>query len=200
MQTLEIIAYRRPTLQRKETTAFRKTGNVPSVVYGASGVQHIAVPAILFRPLLRNQEAYFIELNIEGDKVRCILQAIQHHPVSDNILHADFLELSAKPILIDIPLRLVGRAPGLAQGGHLYRRLRTIRIKASPADVPSTVEVDISELNLGDTIKVRDLPTGKYSIQDNPVLPVVTVQASRASRVATEEETTPAEVATEEAK
>ena len=102
--------------------------------------------------------ANFVKLNIEGIEKDAILQDIQFHPVSEIILHADFLELKDdKKIKMDIPVKVLGDAPGVKQGGKILMRIRKLSLMAYPKNMPSFVEVDISGLELGQSIKVEEL-------------------------------------------
>ena len=126
-----------------------------------------------------------------GDKKKnAILQDIQFHPVSDKILHADFYELhDDKPVTMDIPVELSGSAPGvLNSGGILTRNKRKLRVKALPGNLPDSLNVDISELELGDKFYTSELESDDYELihPDNTV--VCQVRTSRASMALPEDE------------
>ena len=107
MKTLEIIGYKRANLGKAESSRLRAEGNVPCVLYGGKVQIHFYAPMILFRSLVYTDEAHFVHLNIEGLEFQAILQDIQFHPVSEVILHADFLELlEGKPVKMDIQVKL----------------------------------------------------------------------------------------------
>ena len=165
MKTIEIIGYNRANLGKNESRKLRNDGNVPCVVYGGKKQIHFHSPMILFRELVYSPGANFIELNIEGEKIKAILQDIQFHPVSDIILHADFLELNEdKSIKMEIPVSFTGYAPGLRQGVKILTRLRKLTVKSLPKHMPEFIEIDISELELGKSIKVGDLEEKDYEI------------------------------------
>lgn len=182
MRTIDIIAYLRPNLSKSETHNIRRESQVPCVIYGKEKTRHASVPLILFRPLLQSKEAHFVNINLEGEHIPCILQEVQHHPVSGHLLHADFLILPKNPITMNIPLEPIGRAPGLLQGGKVQMKMRTLRVKALPKEIPSKIEVDVSALSIGGIIKIKDLPQASYQIVDNPVLPIISMQTPRALR------------------
>ncbi len=189
MKTVEIIGYERANLGKSEAKKLRAEGNVPCVLYGGKEQTHFYAPMILFRDVVYTPEARFIDLNIQGKKVRAILQDIQFHPVSEVILHADFLELAdSKPVIMDIPLKTIGEAPGVFNGGKLIMKLRHLRLRAVPASMPEFVEVDISELKLGKTIKVGELPGGDYEIQNSTLVTICSVEVPRAMRGKSEDE------------
>ena len=125
MRKLEIIGYKRANLGKSESKSLRAEGNVPCVIYGGEKQIHFFAPAIQFRELVYTPNVYFVTLNIEGEEIQCILQDIQFHPVSEIILHADFLQLfDEKSVKMDIPVNLVGTSPGVIDGGVLVHKRR----------------------------------------------------------------------------
>jgi len=113
MKTLEIIGYKRANLGKADAKKLREESMVPCVVYGGDEQIHFYAPMILFRELVYTAEAHFVKLNIEGQEIDAILQDIQFHPVSEVILHVDFLQwFSGTPINMDIPCHFVGQSPG----------------------------------------------------------------------------------------
>jgi large subunit ribosomal protein L25 len=189
MKTIEIIGYKRANLGKSDAKRLREEGNVPCVVYGEEGQIHFYAPMILFRPLIYTPEVYFVNLNIEGKTYQCILQDVQFHPVSDIILHADFLILhDEKPIKMGIPVEFTGRAPGIQKGGKLQVKLRKILVKALPKDMPEKITIDISNMELGDTIKIKEVPAENFEILNSSRVTVASVSISRLARMAEEEE------------
>jgi large subunit ribosomal protein L25 len=183
MKTVEIIGYKRANLGKSESKRLRAEGYVPSVLYGGDEQIHFYAPMILFREIVYTDEAHFVELNIEGHKTRAILQDIQFHPVSEVIMHADFLELhTGKYIKMDIPAHPVGQAPGVKSGGKLIKKVRFLSIKALPKNMPEHIDVDVSKLGLGKSIKVGELPGGDYEILNSPLVSIVGVEIPRALR------------------
>ncbi len=183
MKTVEIIGYKRANLGKSESKRLRAEGYVPSVLYGGKEQTHFYSPMILFRDVVYTPEARFIELNIEGQKARAILQDIQFHPVSEVILHADFLELQDdKAVTMNIPVRTVGTAPGVQSGGKLIMKLRHIKVKALPGQMPEFIDVDVSQLQLGKTVKVGSLEPGDYEILNSDLVTIASVEVPRAMR------------------
>lgn len=183
MKTVEIIGFKRANLGKTESKSLRAEGNVPSVLYGGKDQTHFHAPMILFRDLVYTPEARFVDLNIEGQKSKAILQDIQFHPVSEVILHADFLELfDDKPVMMDIPLKTVGTAPGVQSGGKLIMKLTHAKVKAIPANMPEFINVDISELQLGKTVKIGALQVGEYEILNSDLVTICSVEVPRAMR------------------
>ena len=191
MKTIEIIGYKRANLGKNESKKLRDEGNVPSVVYGGKEQIHFHSPMILFRDLVYTPGANFVQLNIEGEIKNAILQDIQFHPVSEIILHADFLELSEnKKIKMEIPVKFLGDAPGVLQGGKILTRIRKLSILAYPKNMPEFIEIDISHLELGKSVKVEDILSEQYEILNSPLVSVVSVNIPRVTIEEEEEEET----------
>ena len=189
MKTLEIIGYNRANLGKKEAKALRADGHVPSVLYGGDEQVHFSAPMILFRELIYTQEGHFVNLNIEGKEYRAILQDVQFHPVSEVLLHADFLLLVAgKPIKMDIPVHFIGTSPGVLAGGSLVKKRRSLTILALPKNMPEHIDVDLELLDFGRAIKVSEVITENYEILDAPQASIAVVEVPRALRGKTDEE------------
>ena len=183
MKTLEIIGYNRANLGKKEAKALRADGHVPSVLYGGDEQVHFSAPMILFRELIYTQEGHFVNLNIEGKEYRAILQDVQFHPVSEVLLHADFLLLVAgKPIKMDIPVHFIGTSPGVLAGGSLVKKRRSLTILALPKNMPEHIDVDLELLDFGRAIKVSEVITENYEILDAPQASIAVVEVPRALR------------------
>ena len=183
MKTLEIIGYKRANLGKTESKRLRSESNVPCVLYGGDEQVHFYSPMILFRDLVYTPNAHFVNLDIEGEEYKCILQDIQFHPVSEMILHADFLLLDDKKyVKMDIPVKTVGKAPGIQAGGKLVMKQRKLSVRALPANMPDFIELDISKLSLGKSAKVGEIKTEGYEILNNPLVSVASVDVPRALR------------------
>ncbi|MCC5944307.1 MAG: 50S ribosomal protein L25/general stress protein Ctc [Bernardetiaceae bacterium] len=183
MNTLEIVGYERKDTGSKEAAKLRKEAQVPCVLYGTDTHVHFHSPMILFRDLVYTPNVNKVKLNIEGTIYMAILQEVQFHPVSEIILHADFLLLEeGKPVKIDIPVRLFGRSPGVVKGGRLVTKLRKLRIKATPENLPADIPVDISKLELGKSIKVGEVKSANYEIMNSPLVSIASVVVTRTLR------------------
>lgn len=200
MKTVEIIGYKRANLGKAESKRLREEGHVPAVLYGGDSQIHFYSPAILFRDIVYTSDAHFVELNIEGEIHRAILQEIQFHPVSEAIIHADFLEIFAgKPVKMTVPVHMEGNAPGLQQGGTLIKKRKFVDIKGLPKNMPDYLVADISNLGLGESVKVGHLPVGEFEVLTPGRITVATVEVPRAMRGKTTEEEEGAERAEGEA-
>lgn len=189
MRTVEIIGYKRANLGKSESKQLRESGNVPCVLYGGDEQVHFYAPTIQFRDIVYTPEPAFVELNIEGDKYEAILQDSQFHPVSESMLHADFLQLTrGKEIKMEIPVKTTGSSPGVANGGALTIKRPKLIVKALPKNMPDHIMIDISTLKLGKSTKVGDLPEGDYTVLNSPLVTIASVAIPRALRGKSAEE------------
>ncbi|MBX2917205.1 MAG: 50S ribosomal protein L25/general stress protein Ctc [Cyclobacteriaceae bacterium] len=187
MKTIEIIGYRRANLGKNDAQKIRQEGNVPCVLYGGNEQVHFYAPVILFRDLIYTNEAHFVHLNIEGEECQAIMQEVQFHPVSEIILHVDFLRISEdRKIKMDIPTRLVGQAPGVAKGGALVRKRASLKVYAFPKDMPDHIDVDCSELDFHHSVKVGDLKFAGLEFLDPKQASIAVVEVPRAAKLAEE--------------
>ena len=187
MKTIEIIGYRRANLGKNDSQKVRQEGNVPCVLYGGNEQVHFYAPVILFRDLIYTNEAHFVHLNIEGEECQAIMQEVQFHPVSEIILHVDFLRISEeRKIKMDIPARLVGQAPGVAKGGALVRKRASLKVYAFAKDMPDHIDVDCSSLDFHHSVKVGDLKFSGLEFLDPKQASIAVVEVPRAAKLAEE--------------
>lgn len=188
MKTVEIIGYRRANLGKSESQKLRDEGLVPCVLYGGNDQIHFYSPMILFRELVYTNEAHFVHVNIEGEECQAILQEVQFHPVSEVILHADFLRISEdRKIKMSIPLRLTGQAPGIAKGGTLVRKRAALKVYGFPKDMPDHIDVDVSHLDFHHAVKVGDMKMEGLEFLDPKAASIAVVEVPRAAKMAAED-------------
>src|SRR6187402_121791 len=188
MKTVEIIGYKRANLGKADSQKLRDEGLVPCVLYGGNEQIHFYSPMILFRDLVYTNEAHFVKLNIEGEESQAILQEVQFHPVSEVILHADFLRISEdRKIKMSIPARLVGLAPGVNKGGALVQKRSALKVYGFPKDMPDHIDVDVSTLDFHHAIKVGDIKIGNLEFLDPKQASVAVVEVPRAAKMAAED-------------
>ena len=185
MKNLEIIGFKRANLDGASLSELRESGNVPCVVYGP-GIKeqiHFYSPIILFRDLIYTPEVHLVDLNIEGTIIKAVLKDAQFHPVSELLLHADFVAYADdKPIKFEIPVKVVGNSPGIAKGGKLELKTRVLKVKGLAKDFPDFITVDISDLDLGKSFKVEDVKVEGFEILTSPNVSIVTIGIPRALR------------------
>jgi large subunit ribosomal protein L25 len=188
MKTIEIIGYKRANLGKSDAHQIREEGNVPCVLYGGEGQVHFYSPVILFRDLVYTNEAHFVHLNIEGEECKAILQEVQFHPVSEIILHVDFLKISEeRKIKMDIPARLVGQAPGVSKGGALVRKRASLKVYGFPKDMPDHIDVDCSTLDFHHAVKVSDMKLPNLEFLDPKQASIAVVEVPRSAKLAAED-------------
>lgn len=188
MKEVSLSGSPRESVGKKDAAAIRNAGRVPCVVYGGEDQTHFSVKHTELEKLVYTPNVYIVNLDIDGKKVKSIIQEVQHHPVTDKMLHADFIELfDDKKVKVNVPVRLVGRSPGVLNGGKLQQIFRKLKVYAVPGELPEYIEVDISSLRIGMSIRVSDLIERGYNILNAPNAVVVGVRTAR-NIIAEEEE------------
>jgi len=183
MKSIEIKSSKRETTGKSSTNLLRKEGNVPCVLYGGDEVIHFSASELGFKNLVYTSAAHTVVLDFGNKKVNAILQDIQFHPVTDKIIHADFYELhDDKAVTMEIPVIISGSAPGVMNsGGVLSRNKRKLKVKALPAKLPDSIDIDISSMELGHKFYTSQIKTEDFELlhPDNTV--ICQVRTSRAS-------------------
>ena len=181
MKSITIQGVKRESVGKAATRALRNADQVPCVVYGGNEPLHFSTDEKSFKNLVYTSEAHTVNLELaDGTKVSAILQDIQFHPVTDRIIHADFFQLhDDKPVAIEVPVRLTGRARGVVNGGVLRFNMRKLKVKAIPANLPDEIVIDITPMRIGNKKYVESIRTEDYTIlhPDNAV--IVAVRTSR---------------------
>lgn len=186
MQTITIEGKVRADLGKKATKALRVEGQVPCVIYGGDEVIHFSAPSSAFKPIIYTADFKLVEINAGGKTITTILKDTDFHPVKDNLLHADFLQLVPnKPLIADIPIKIVGISPGVKLGGKLMQLVRKLKVKTTPEALVDSVTVDVTTLELGKSTRVREIvPIDGVQIMNAPGIPVAVVEIPRALRSA----------------
>ncbi len=188
MKTIEIKGSFRNEVGKKSTREIRKTGSVPCIIYGKEKNINFSTQENSFRNLVYTHEAHLVNLDIEGKQFKAVLHDLQFHPVTDRILHADFVQVfDDKPIVMDVPVIITGDSAGVKAGGKLSIKRRTLKIKGLADNLPDHLEVDVTNLNIHHSIKVGDLAFDKIELLDPKIATIVTVTTSRVA-LKTEEE------------
>ena len=171
---------------KSQTKNIRKGGLIPCVVYGNGETLHFSTEPLEIRDLIFTNEFRKANIILDGKNIECIVKDVQYHPVSDAILHVDFQTLSAgKVVKVSLPIRLVGTSEGQKVGGTLVQKMRKLQVFAKPESITETINVDISLLELGKSLRVRDikLEEGVEAIT-NGSIPVASIDIPRALRSA----------------
>lgn len=190
MKTVSLSGSLRENVGKKDAKKHRREGNVPCVLYGGKEQVHFIVNDFEFGKLIFTPEVNLVNLDIEGKTTLAILQDVQYHPVTDKVLHADFLVVAdSKPITVGLPIKTAGVAPGVLAGGKLVKKMRKMVVKGLVADVPEIITIDISKMTLGSTIKVKDVAVDGLTFLDVPSAVVISVKTARViAAEATDEE------------
>ena len=158
MKTLAISVKERQNVGKSNTRALRNQGNVPCVLYGGEKQVTFYAHENDFRKLVYTPDTFVVELDIDGTVTKAIMQDIQFHPVTDKILHIDFLEVfDNKAITVSIPVNLIGTAIGVKNGGNLMFRRSKIITKGLVANLPNSIELNIEHLNIGMFTYIKDI-------------------------------------------
>lgn len=211
MKTFQLNATPRTDLGKKAAKALRKESMIPVVLNGGKLVElkdgkyegtllagekvvpvgrdgkaiittDLKVKAADVRKLIYTPEVYVIDLNVLGNVKKAVLKDIQFHPVSDAILHIDLLEVyDNKPVVMEIPVHVEGHAAGVKAGGKLYLSMKKVKVSGLYSKLPETIMVNVSELQIGQSIKVRDLHFNDFELVSSKDLVIAGVKATRAS-------------------
>lgn len=185
MKTFELTGSSRKDLGKKSTKELRKEELIPAVLYGGESTEatHFTVSQNDVRKLIYTPEIFLVQLTIDGKAIKAILKDIQFHPVSDKVLHLDFLHVfDDKPIVIDVPVQLEGLAEGVKAGGKLSLDLRKLKVKALYKDIPENLKINIEHLALGKSIQVGELSFDNLELLNAKNAVVARVQLTRAAR------------------
>ncbi len=186
MESVAVKAEKRSETRSKGASAVRAAGRIPAVLYGGDNVESISVEFNDVRHAIYTPAFKLVDLEIDGETVQCIVKDVQFHPVTEDIVHIDFLRLiEGRPVKVDVPVRFEGAAPGLRAGGKLVQKMRRIRIKTTPENLVDELVVDISDLKLGFSVRVRDAQVSDEIEVMNPgATPVASIEVPRALRSA----------------
>lgn len=188
MKTIEIKGTFRTEVGKKSSKEIRKTGNVPCVIYGKEKNIHFHAHENSFKNLVYTPDAHLVKLLIEDKEYHVILKDMQFHPVKDNILHADFIEIfENKPVIINIPVHVTGDSVGVIAGGKLSIKRRTLKVKGYAKDLPESLHIDITDLKIHEGLKVGDLAYDKIELLDPKKSMVLTIATSRVAQKSDEE-------------
>ena len=192
MKEINVIGQKRTDVGKKATKLLRKEGLVPCNLYGEKKGENglpealaFAVPATEMRKVVYTPHVYVVNITIDGVEHKAIIKELQFHPTSDALLHADFYEVNeTKAITVGIPVNIVGHAQGVRDGGKLNLSIRKINVTAPYKQIPEKLDVDVTTLGLGKSIKVGQLSFEGLEIATPKEVIVCSVKTTRASRSA----------------
>ena len=191
MKEFALNGKKREAVGKKASKLLRKEGMIPCNLYGENLVDGkpvamaFMIPMSELRKVVYTPEVYVINLNIDGEPHKAVIKELQFHPVTDAVLHADFYEVNeTKPITIGIPVKLNGLAQGVRDGGKLNLSIRKINVTAPYPSIPEILDIDVTNLELGKSIKVGELSFEGLELATPAEVVVCSVKTTRASRSA----------------
>ena len=188
MKSIAISGSPRENVGKRDAKELRYQGLVPAVLYGGATQTHFAVSAADLRAVVYTPVVHFIDIDVAGVKSQAIIKDMQFHPLTEQLIHIDFLLLDEKkPVTIEIPVKLTGTSPGVKVGGKLVQKLRKLRVKALPKDHLDNIEVSIEALEVGKSVKVNEIKLPNLTITNSQEDTIVSVTTSRALRQAEQE-------------
>jgi len=181
MKSITISGSKRESVGKKATKALRNAGLVPCVIYGGDEPIHFSAEEKAFKSLIYTPDAHLVEIDLGKDgKFAAIAQDMQWHPVRELLLHADFYQIfDDKMVTMEVPVRTTGTARGVLNGGVLRRNNRKLRVKALPANLPDFINIEISDMKIGNKKYVRDLRVEEFEIMHPDNVVVVMIKTSR---------------------
>jgi large subunit ribosomal protein L25 len=203
MKTFELKGEIRKDFGKKAANSLRSQNLIPCVVYGGKDSENISFTVkngdIL--KLIYTPEVFIVNLTVGDKEIKTVLKETQFHPVKDQVIHMDFLQLHEDvPVVVEIPVRLIGLAPGVKAGGKQYLDMRRLKARGLYNDLPETLNIDVTKLKLGDSIQVGELDFKNIDILNPKDAMVCRVQTTRLIADATlDAEEEEAEEAAEEA-
>jgi large subunit ribosomal protein L25 len=184
MQSITIKGSKREIVGKKATKALRNADKVPCVIYGGEQPIHFSADEISFKQLVYTPNVYTAMIELDGNNYHAIVQDLQFHPVSDQLLHVDFYQLhDDKPVTMNIPVKLEGTAVGVRNGGVLRFPSRKLSITALPKDLPDFINVNIEELKIGDKVLIGDIETENFIFNQPENSVIAQVRIARAAIV-----------------
>jgi len=183
MKTLLVKGQLRTSLGKKDAKKIRSQESVPAVLYGSNEIIHFSISFSELRPLVYTPDVYLVNLEIDGTNYQAILQDIQWHAVEEQAMHIDFLRVEDnKPLKVDLPVKIIGVAKGTKTGGKLKTNLRRLKVKGLAKNLPDTIDINVTKLGIGQSIKVADLKMENVEFLDTKSNVVVAVTITRAAR------------------
>ena len=192
MREIALNGQKRTDTGKKASKLLRKEGLIPCNLYGEKRGENglpealaFAIPMAELRKAVYTHHVYVLNITIDGTLHVAVVKELQFHPTTDALLHADFYEVNeTKPITVCIPVKLNGLAQGVRDGGRINLSIRKINVTAPYKNIPETLEIDVTDLQLGKSIKVGQLQFEGLDIATSPEVVVCSVKATRASRSA----------------
>jgi len=180
MKTITIEGQIRTEFGKAATRQLRSEEKVPAVIYGGAKEINFSAPASAFKNVVYTPDFMLTEINVEGASYKCVLKDIQFDKVSDHLIHVDFLELVGnKKLTVNIPLKFTGVPLGVKEGGKLMVKMKSLKVKTLPEHLLEHIELDISDLQINENLRVLDVKAPNMEILNSPRIPVASVSMTR---------------------
>jgi large subunit ribosomal protein L25 len=189
MKVIALKGEERDGLGKSSNKKVRNAGKVPCVIYGKGDNAHFTVYQADFKHLIYTPNTYLVKIEVGNSAKLAKVQEVQYHPVSEDIIHADFLEVDAEnPISIHVPVKVIGNSPGVRGGGKLQLKIKKLLVSGLIANLPEFIEVSIDELEIGKSVKVGDISVNNMTLLDSENNSIVSCIVTRAAKSAAGEE------------
>ena len=180
MKSVAMSGSPRANVGKKDANGLRRTGQIPCILYGGTEQIKFTMAERSFKPLVYTPDVHIVELDLDGKKYKAIMKELQLHPVTDKILHVDFLEiLPGKAVTIELPVIFDGSAPGVKNGGKLLRKMRKIVTRGPIEKFPDALRIDVSKMEIGDSVRVGDVKIDGLKFLHQPNITIVAVRVTR---------------------
>lgn len=180
MKTITIEGQIRTEFGKKATRQLRLEEKVPAVIYGGAKEINFAAPATAFKNIVYTPQFMVVLAKIDGKDYRCVLKDLQFDKVSDELIHVDFLELvEDKKVIVTLPLKFIGAPVGVKAGGKLVTKIKSLKVKLLPKYLRENIELDITNLELNENIRVQDVKADNMEIMNSPRIPIASITMTR---------------------
>jgi len=180
MKTITIEGQIRTEFGKKATRQLRLEEKVPAVIYGGAKEINFAAPATAFKNIVYTPQFMVVLAKIDGKDYRCVLKDLQFDKVSDELIHVDFLELvEDKKVIVTLPLKFTGAPKGVKAGGKLVIKIKSLKVKLLPKYLRENIELDITNLELNENIRVQDVKADNMEIMNSPRIPIASITMTR---------------------
>jgi large subunit ribosomal protein L25 len=180
MKTITIEGQIRTEFGKKATRQLRLEEKVPAVIYGGAQEINFAALATTFKNIVYTPDFMVVEAKIDGNSYKCVLKDLQFDKVSDKLIHVDFLELvEDKKVMVTLPIKFTGAPVGVKAGGKLVTKIKSLKVKVLPKDLRENIELDISNLELNENVRVQDVKAENMEIMNSPRIPIASITMTR---------------------
>jgi len=180
MKTITIEGQLRTEFGKSATRQLRSEEKVPAVIYGGAKEINFAAPATAFKNIVYTPQFMVVLAKIDGKEYRCVLKDLQFDKVSDDLIHVDFLELvEDKKVIVTLPLKFTGAPVGVKAGGKLVIKIKSLKVKLLPKHLRENIELDITNLQLNENVRVQDVKADNMEIMNSPRIPIASITMTR---------------------